>query len=205
MNDTIKRTLENLKKHNIDARFVPDKETALREALSLIPRGARVGMGGSQTVREIGLLDALRKGEYKLVDQYEEGISKEENMRRRVEGMRCEFFISGTNAVTEDGALVNIDGMGNRTSAITFGPSRVIIVVGRNKVVRDVEAGLERAQKYVAPRNAKRFGVGTPCAESGECSDCSHPERICNIYSIVKRQWTPGRITVIIVDQDLGM
>jgi len=205
MNDTIKRTLENLKKHNIDARFAANKEEALKEALSLIPRGARVGMGGSQTVREIGLLDALRKGEYKLVDQYEEGISKEENMRRRVEGMRCEFFISGTNAVTEDGALVNIDGMGNRTSAITFGPSRVIIVVGRNKVVRDVEAGLERAQKYVAPRNAKRFGVGTPCAESGECSDCSHPERICNIYSIVKRQWTPGRITVIIVDQDLGM
>jgi L-lactate utilization protein LutB len=205
MNDTIKRTLENLKKHNIDARFAANKEEALKEALSLIPRGARVGLGGSQTVREIGLLDALRKGEYKLVDQYEEGISKEENMRRRVEGMRCEFFISGTNAVTEDGALVNIDGMGNRTSAITFGPSRVIIVVGRNKIVRDVEAGLERAQKYVAPRNAKRFGVGTPCAESGECSDCSHPERICNIYSIVKRQWTPGRITVIIVDQDLGM
>ena len=205
MTDAIKRTLDSLKQHNIDAHFVPDKETALKEALLLIPRGARVGLGGSQTVREIGLLDALRKGDYKLVDQYEEGISKEEGMRRRVEGARCEFFVCGTNAVTEDGALVNIDGIGNRVSAITFGPSRVIIVVGRNKIVKDVAAGLDRAQKYVAPKNAKRFGVGTPCVETGECSDCSHPDRICNIYSIIKRQWTPGRITVIMVDEDLGM
>jgi hypothetical protein len=205
MTNAIKRALDSLKQHNIDARFVSNKEDALREALSLIPRGARVGLGGSQTVREIGLLDALRKGDCKLIDQYQEGISKEENMRRRLEGTRCEVFVCGTNAVTEDGALVNIDGMGNRVSAIIFGPSRVIIVVGRNKIVKDVAAGLERAQKYVAPKNAKRFGVGTPCVESGECSDCSHPERICNIYSIVKRQWAPGRITVIIVDQDLGM
>jgi hypothetical protein len=205
MTNAIKRALDSLKQHNIDSRFVANKQDALREALSLIPRGARVGLGGSQTVREIGLLDALRKGDYKLVDQYQEGISKEENMRRRLEGTRCEFFICGTNAVTEDGALVNIDGTGNRISAITFGPFKVIIVVGRNKVVKDVAAGLERAQKYVAPRNAKRFGVGTPCVETGECSDCSHPERICNIYSIIKRQWAPGRITVIIVDEDLGM
>jgi L-lactate utilization protein LutB len=156
------------------------------------------------TVKEIGLLDALREGGFELCDQYEEGISKEENYSRRRRGAAAEVFVTGTNAIAKEGALVNIDGFGNRVAALTYGPENVIVVVGRNKICDDIHKALDRVQNYVAPMNAKRFGVDTPCVKTGKCEDCSSPQRICNIYSIIKRQSAPGRFHVILVDEDLG-
>ena len=114
------------------------------------------------------------------------------------------FFVTGTNAIAKEGALVNIDGMGNRVAALAFGPEKVIVVVGRNKICETVDDALDRVQNYVAPKNAKRFGVDTPCVKTGKCEDCASEQRICNIYSIIRRQWAPGRIHVILIDEDLG-
>ena len=204
MSDVLKRVAEALKRNNIDAYAVADGAEAVKLALSLIPEGATVGLGGSTTVKEIGLLDALRNGNYRLLDQYEEGITREENIERRRSGLTADFFVTGTNAVTEDGQLVNVDGFGNRVAALAFGPKKVIIVVGKNKVVKTVEDGFRRIRDYVAPRNAKRFGVNTPCTEDGRCHDCDHPQRICNIYSVIRRQAVEGRITLVLVDEELG-
>lgn len=204
MGELLAEVAENLRGKNFEVKVVKDGAEALRAAIELIPEGSVVGMGGSTTVREIRLLSALRAGNYDLCDQYEEGISKEENFRRRRRGLTADVFVTGTNAIAREGALVNIDGMGNRVAALSFGPAKVIAVVGRNKISDGIHEALERVQNYVAPKNAKRFGVDTPCAETGECEDCAAEQRICNIYSIIKRQWAPGRIHIILVDDDLG-
>ena len=204
MGEMLTEVAENLRKKNFEVVVVKDGAEALNAALELIPEGSVVGMGGSMTVREIGLLDALRAGNYDLCDQYEEGISKEENFRRRRRGLTADVFVTGTNAITREGALVNIDGIGNRVAAISFGPEKVVLIVGRNKICDDIHKALDRVQNYVAPKNAKRFGVDTPCVKTGECEDCAAPQRICNIYSIIRRQMHPGRIHVILVDEDLG-
>ncbi len=204
MGELLEQVAENLRKRNFEVIVAPGKGEALKVVLGLIPEGAVVGLGGSETVREIGLLDALRAGSYDLCDQYEEGISKEENFRRRRRGLTADVFVTGTNAIAKEGALVNIDGIGNRVAGLTFGPQKVVVVVGRNKICDDIHKALERVQNYVAPKNAKRFGVDTPCVKTGECSDCSAPQRICNIYSIIKRQHEPGRFHLILVDEDLG-
>jgi len=204
MTNELQQVAETLSKRNFEVIVVANREEAVKTALGLIPEGATVGLGGSTTVQEIGLLDALREGGYNLCDQYEEGISKEENYRRRKRGAAADVYVTGTNAIAKEGALVNIDGMGNRVAALTFGPEKVIAVVGRNKICDDIHKALNRVQNYVAPKNAKRFGVDTPCAKTGECEDCSSPQRICNVYSIMRRQWAPGRFHVILVDEDLG-
>lgn len=204
MSEILHEVAQRLRERNFEVIIAPDGREALSAVLDLIPDGATVGLGGSTTVQEIGLLDALREGSYDLCDQYEEGITKEENFKRRRRGLTADVFVTGTNAIAREGALVNIDGMGNRVAALTFGPEKVITVVGRNKICDDVHKAIDRVQNYVAPKNAKRFGVDTPCAKTGECENCSAPERICNIYSIIRRQWAPGRFHVILVDEDLG-
>jgi len=204
MTNELQEVAETLGKRNFEVTVVANGGEAVNAALGLIPEGATVGLGGSVTVKEIGLLDALREGSYDLCDQYEEGISKEENYSRRRRGAAAEVFVTGTNAIAKEGALVNIDGIGNRVAALTFGPEKIIIVVGRNKICDDIHAALDRVQNYVAPKNAKRFGVDTPCAKTGKCEDCSAPQRICNVYSIIRRQWAPGRFHVILVDEELG-
>jgi len=204
MSELLTEVAQNLRARNFEVMVVSNGAEALRAALDLIPDESVVGMGGSATVREIGLLDALRAGSYGLCDQYEEGISKEENFKRRKRGLTADIFVTGTNAIAKEGALVNIDGIGNRVAALSFGPEKVILIVGRNKICEDIHKALSRVQNYVAPKNAVRFGVDTPCAKTGECSDCAAAQRICNIYSIIKRQHKPGRIHVILVDEDLG-
>jgi len=204
MREKLERVAEALRKNNFDVHIVSNGNEARELALSLIPEGATVGFGGSVTVQEIGLLDALREGKYRLFDQYEAGISREENIRRRRQGLTADFFVTGSNAVTENGELVNIDGFGNRVAALAFGPARVLVLVGRNKIVKNIEMGFKRIYEVVAPKNAKRFGVDTPCVKDGKCHDCNHPQRICNIHSVIARQMEKGRISVILIDADLG-
>lgn len=197
----VKRALE---KNGITVFAVDTGSEAREKALSLIPEGATVGVGGSRTVAEIGLLDALRSGDYNLFDQYNPDLSKQASLAARKAGTHADCFIAGSNAVTDDGKIVNIDGMGNRLAAFAYGPEKVIIVVGRNKIVKDVDAGIDRIKNVAAPMNARRFGANTPCAQTGKCSDCDSPERICSLTLIIEKQRQPGRINVILVNADLG-
>jgi len=199
----LEKVAEALRRNNFDVHIVSGREEALKRALSLIPEGATVGLGGSMTVQEIGLLAALREGNWRVIDQYEEGITVEESMRRRRAGVVADVFVTSANAVTKQGWLVDVDGIGNRIAGTVFGARQVVLVVGRNKVVEDLEAAWERIRK-IAPRNAARFGVPTPCTKDGVCHDCDHPRRICNIYMVYRRVWTKGRVHIVLVDEDLG-
>jgi hypothetical protein len=200
----IKKTQQALKKNGMRAYIARGGDEARKKALSLIPEGATVGLGGSRTVADIGLLDALRKGGFHLFDQYASGQDRIGSMETRKQGTHAEYFVSSSNAVTEDGKLVNVDGLGNRLAGFCFGPEKVVLVVGRNKIVPDLEAGLRRVRNVAAPMNAKRFGLTTPCVKTGVCSDCSSPERICNLTLIIEKQRIKGRIAVILVNEDLG-
>lgn len=200
----LKKTKSALQRNGITAYVAMRAKDARTKALSLVKKGAVVGLGGSRTVSEIGLLDALRKGNYRLLDQYDPSLSRNEAMEQRKEGTHATYFVSGTNAVTEDGKLVNVDGLGNRLAGFCFGPEKVIIVVGRNKVVPDVQSAIDRVRNVAAPMNAKRFGLKTPCVKTGRCSDCSCPDRICNIMLIIEKQRIKDRMSVILVNEDLG-
>ncbi len=200
----IKTAMAALERKNTEAVFVPDGPAALKRIVDMIPPGATVGLGGSLTVKQIGLLEALRSGKYSLYDQYAKGLSPEKGEQLRRKGLLADFYITGSNAITMDGRLVNLDGTGNRVAAITFGPRKVIVVVGRNKIVSDVDEALDRVWNKAAPLNAKRLNRKVPCTTSGQCEDCSSPERICNHLVITERQREKGRLTVVIVDEDLG-
>jgi len=200
----LKKVKTALERNGMVAYIAKDKQEALKIALKLIPKKSSVGLGGSRTVQEIGLLDALRKGNYNLYDQYDPGLSRSKAMELRKKGATAEYFVSGTNAITEDGKLVNIDGIGNRLAGFCFGPEKVIIIIGRNKIVPDLDSALDRARNVAAPINALRFNLKTPCTRTGRCSDCNSPQRICSFTLIIERQKVKGRINVILVNEDLG-
>jgi hypothetical protein len=200
----MKTVAASLERRNAAAILMSDGKAATAQTLDMIPEGATVGLGGSLTVQQIGLLQTLRSGRYTLYDQYARGLSPDESLQMRRKGLLADYFVTGTNAVTLDGRLVNLDGSGNRVAALTFGPRKVIVVVGRNKIVGDVDEALTRVWNLAAPLNAVRLHRNTPCTKTARCEDCSSPERICNHLLITERQTTPGRLTVILVDQDLG-
>lgn len=200
-----------LERNNIKGIYVKTGKEARDLALSLIPKGCNIGLGGSTTLREIGVLQALRdkeihNGDYTLIDQYEKGISPEENMGRRRRSLLSDVLLTSTNAITLKGQLVNIDGTGNRVAALLFGPNKVIVITGMNKVVRDVEEGVRRIKEKAAPMNCNRLDYKTPCARTGICDDenCLYPERMCNLTSIIDVQPLKDRMTVILVGEDLG-
>jgi len=200
----MKHLKKALERNGMKAVIARSGEEARKKALRMIPKGAAVGLGGSRTSQEIGLLDALREGDYRLHDQYAPGLTIESSRDIRIAGTNAEYFVSGTNAITDDGKLVNIDGAGNRLAGFCYGPEKVILIIGRNKIVADVDAAIDRVRNVAAPMNAKRFGLKTPCATTGKCSDCSSPQRICNLTLIIEKQKPKGRITVILVNEDLG-
>ena len=197
--------IERLGKRHIEGSFAPSAEQACREILAMIPEGSSVYRGGSMSTVQIGLWDRISTiTGVKYLNPYEAGISKEEAYSRRRQGCSADFLVTSANAVTLDGLLVNLDGTGNRVSGIAFGPSKVLLVVGVNKIVTDLEAARERIKRYTAPVNARRMGYKTPCAMTGKCTDCDSPQRICNAWSIIEGQIVPGRIHVKFVGEDLG-
>jgi hypothetical protein len=203
--DAISKTLQALQKNCITAVFVRNRQAALEKAAAFVPNESTlVGVGGSVTLREIGLIERLEKGRYKFINQYEEGISQEENLKRRRCSLWAAVFFTSTNAITETGWLVNVDGLGNRVAALAFGPQKVVVVAGRNKICRNLDEALERIRTVAAPKNAKRLGLKTPCVGTGFCVDCSEPSRICCVTSIIKRQKDENRMHVILVNEDLG-
>lgn len=201
------KLVEKLHSLNIQAYIASDCAEAKQLALSLIPERATIAMGNSATLRETGIFDELLRGDYQVINQFEPGITANENLKRRKAGMLADVYFTSSNALTWNGELVNIDGKGNRVAAMMFGPDKVIIVVGENKIVKDREEAWQRLKEKVAPELAKRLGRSTPCAKTGKCSNCASPERICRYYTVINGQM-PGdkdRIHVIIVKEKLGI
>jgi L-lactate utilization protein LutB len=198
----VQRTLTALQKNGFSVFFAPTKDEALQKVLSLIPSNANVGIGGSVTVREINLIEALNKRGnivFEHWSQPEENIST--IMRKQ---LTSDVFVASSNAVTEDGKLVNIDKAGNRVAAMIFGPKRVILVIGINKIVKDLKEGIRRLRNAAAPMNAKRRGDKTPCAITGICTDCETPDRLCRVITIMEKKPSRADITLILVGEELG-
>jgi len=204
-----KKTIDGLSRNRMRGWYVRNRGEALSLVMSFIPKGATVSFADSVTLYSTGIIEALREGDYKLIDGWEKGISLEEALYRRRQALFCDVFLSGSNAVTLDGKLVNIDGLGNRVAALIFGPTRVIVVAGINKIVKDVEAALKRIKRIACPLNAKRHGYQTPCTITGVCGDCKGEWRICNKTAIIEgesaRFFPEPRIFVVIVGEELGL
>ena len=194
------KTIAGLKTRNMDGYYAASKEEALKIALGLIPEGSSISMGGGMSVHEIGLSDALKAGNYNFIDR----DAYEDKRQAMLMAYDADFFLSSVNAMTDDGVLVNIDGNANRVSAIAQGPKHVIFIVGMNKVCSDVDSAMKRARNIAAPVNVQRFGLNTPCASKGTCFNCKSPDTICCQILITRFSRHPGRISVILVNDNLG-
>jgi hypothetical protein len=201
----VERTIHALKKNNFEALYVSHSKAALKEAMKRIPDGATVGVGGSVTLAQIGLLDALKNRNVQLIWPFQQARSDEERLELVRRTFSSDVFLSSTNAVTEDGKLFNVDASGNRVGAMFIGPKKTIIVCGVNKMVKDLEAAEKRVREWAAPQNAKRLNRKTPCVETGVCGDCSSPDRICNIYVTLAKKPARTEVVVILVGESLGI
>jgi len=195
--------IKNLTKRQIEGYYCADKKSALNKALELIPKGASIGWGGSMTLIETGLLDAVKNGDYEVIDR-EKVTDLEE--QRKIYGEICcsDFFLMSTNAITLEGELINIDGRGNRVAFLCYGPQNVLILAGMNKVVSDVESGFKRVRDIASPPNTIRLNKKTPCAVTGKCEDCYSPDCICGQFVVTRRSGVPKRIKVILIGEELG-
>jgi L-lactate utilization protein LutB len=165
-----------------------------------------ISWGGSMTFVATGLYEALKSNEsMEVIDTFDKNAPAAEVFERRRRALLADLFLTGTNAVTETGLLVNLDMFGNRIGALTFGPKNVVVFVGRNKVVPDVAEAMARIKNYVAPANAMRLDKKTPCVKTGFCEDCSSPDRICNTWTITEKSYPKGRIRLVLINQDLGL
>lgn len=192
--------IKGLEKRNMKGYYAEDREEALKIALGLINEGATVTMGGGMSVHEIGLVEALKKGNYNFIDRDE----MEDREAAALAGFTADYFLTSANAMTQDGVLVNIDGYGNRVAATVFGPGKVIYIVGMNKVCADPEAALKRARNTAAPTNVQRFDKTTPCSKTGTCMNCTSPDCICSQILFTRYSMIPNRIHVVLVNDNLG-
>lgn len=195
--------VKNLNSRHFDAYYCADKASALNKALELIPGGSSVGWGGCISAEQIGLLDAVRTGEYRAMDR-DQAKSAEERTRIMKECLHADVFITGANALSLDGEMVNIDGTGNRVAAIVYGPETVLVIAGMNKVEDTLEAAINRARTVAAPMNKQRFPNATPCEITGSCADCKSEGCICNQVLVTRNCRPAGRIKLIIVGEELG-
>ena len=203
----VERTIKALEKKGFHVVRVSTREEAAVRILDMIPGDVLVGLGGSVTLRELGLPKALKERGNEVADHWEareRGAPADEITRIRRLHPTSDVFLTSTNALTEAGELVNIDGAGQRVAAMIYGPGRVFVVAGVNKIVKDLDAAIARVKDYAAPINARRLKVKTPCATLGCCTDCDSPERICNVTTIIHRKPQIADITLVIVGEELG-
>ena len=198
-----KTVISNLEKRHFEAYYCPTTAEALQKALQLIPEGSSVGWGGSVTIREMGLTKAIHERNYTVIDR-DLAKSPEETAELQRKCLTTDYFITSTNAMSEDGILVNIDGNGNRLAAICFGPKNVIVICGINKITQNLDAAISRARFTAAPINAGRFDIKTPCKVSGKCHNCTSPDCICSEVLITRTSRPANRVKVIIVGEDCG-
>lgn len=203
-NENLANTIiKNLNKRQMEGYYCPDREAAVKKVLELIPEGSSIGWGGSATLAETGIMDAISQGSYRLIDRMA-GKTPEETKQIYKEICGSDYFLMSTNAITIDGELINIDGRGNRVAFLCFGPDKVIVVAGMNKVVHSVEAGVARTRNIAAPPNTVRLNRNTPCAKTGKCGDCLSLDCICGQLVITRLSMIPNRIKVILVGEELG-
>ncbi len=203
--NALKETLED----NNFGVYMADAPEAAKEVVlhEILPKLTvkTVSWGGSMTYVETGLYHHLKDdARFEVIDTYDKSITPEEQLERRRQSLLTDLFITGSNAVTEDGMLVNLDMIGNRVAGITFGPKNVVVIIGRNKVVHSLEDAFLRVKEYAAPVNTMRLDKKTPCAKTGCCEDCKSPDRICNTWTITEKSFPKGRIKVVLVNADMG-
>ncbi len=206
----MEETLKNLLANNFEAKLAENRDAVKQIVLSSISKDVIVGVGDSATVRQLEIVEEFEKKGIKVLNPFSRELTTDpaktmvrDNISRRI--FSCDVLVSGTNAVTRDGKLVNIDAVGNRVASMIFGPRRVFIIAGKNKIVKDVDEALYRIKNVIAPFHARTKGFATPCAQTGKCSDCSAPKRICSIVSIIEKRPWRTEISVILVNEDLGL
>ena len=197
------KVIKGLESRNMSGYYAATKEEALKKALELIPEGSSVTMGGAMSAHEIGLVDAVKNGNYNFLDR-DKATTPEEKRAAMLAGYDADIFLASANAMTDDGVLVNIDGNSNRVSMIAQGPKKVIFIVGMNKVCSDIDHAMKRARNVAAPTNAQRFGLSTPCSKLGTCMNCKSPDTICCQFLITRFSRHKDRIHVILVNDTLG-
>jgi hypothetical protein len=203
LNLRARKCVEALRKNGFDAHFLPDQEAVRDRVLAECDPAASVGFGGSMSVAGLGIFEALSGRGKTLLDHGR--VPPEERTATRLAQLTCDLFLTGTNAVTLEGCLVNLDMTGNRTNAMTFGPKKTVVVAGGQKIVADLPEAIRRIKTVSAPRNAKRLNLSTPCVATGFCADCNSPQRICRVYSIIERKPVSSEITVLVCGEPLGL
>jgi len=198
------KAVNALEKNGFKALWVEDRIKACEEILKLVPASATIGVGGSMTLREIGVLDLLARRGHTIHDHWKPGLSQEQVLEIRRAHLTSDVFLTSTNALTLEGELVNTDGIGNRICAMTFGPKKVIVAAGVNKIVSDVHAGLRRIKEVASPQAMRESGLPIPCVQTGICTDCDSPMRLCRATMILGRKPMQTDITVLVIGEKLG-
>lgn len=200
----LERVVENLKKRGFNAFWSETKEDAKNRLLEIVPQTAKVGIGGSITIRELGIIEELEDRGNTIIHHWKTGFTPEEDFQIRREEISTDIFLTSTNALTIDGVIVNTDGVGNRVAGMIFGPRHVILVAGINKIVKDIDDALWRIKNIATPMNAHRLGLNTPCAKLGYCMSCSSNVSICRVTTIIEYKPSKTDFTVLLVNEELG-
>ena len=200
----IEKTINNLKKNNINGYYVKDNDELINLIKDIAKEGEVVSVGGSMSLFESKVIDLLRSGRYEFLDRYKENLTQEDIKEIYRKSFFADTYFASANAITEDGKIFNVDGNGNRVAAILYGPDKVVLIVGVNKIVKNIEQAVARNRAISGPANAKRLNLSTPCVKTGQCMEYKSEERICCEYTVIKRQRNPKRMHVIFINDTLG-
>ena len=200
----INRTIEALRKNNMESFFINTQDELINKIKELVKENSKVTVGGSMSLFETKIINHLRSGRYEFLDRYKEGLKPEDIKKIYRDAFSSDVYFTSTNAITEEGEIYNVDGNGNRVAAMLYGPDKVIIVAGYNKIVENLSEAIQRNRRISAPANAKRLNKKTPCAKVGNCMDCKSPEKICREYTLIRSQSNSNRIHVIFLNEELG-
>ena len=198
------KCVKNLKKHGFDAHFAATPEEARTLILNMVSEFTTYGFGGSDTTRALGITEVLKERGKTVYDHWQSGLSREEDLALRLAQGRCDCFFCSANAISATGEIVNVDGVGNRNNAMSFGTKKVVVAAGMNKVTHDLDSALDRIRNVAAPMRAKSLNMDTPCAETGVCSDCNAPQRICRITTILHRKPMMTDLSVVLINRAMG-
>ncbi len=200
----IERTINNLEKNNIKGYHAKNNEEVIDIVKTFVKEGDVVSVGGSMSLFEVKLIDFLRNGDYDFLDRYKENLTPEEIKDIYRKSFSADTYFASANAITEKGEIFNVDGNGNRVAAMLYGPDKVVLIVGVNKIVKNIDEAIERNKRISGPANARRLKLSTPCTKVGYCVDCNTKERICCEYTVIKKQRIDNRMYVIFVDDIIG-
>lgn len=204
-NDTVGgKVVEALQRNNFSARYFNNRQDAISYVLDMISENASIGVGGSKTIADLKLAESLEERGHEIFNHNQAGLTPDEKVEKRYKQLTCDVFLTGANAITLEGEIINRDAFGNRVAAMMFGPKKVIIVAGINKIVQDAGEAERRIRKRAAPLNNKRYELPNPCVQTGECRDCNSPKRICNITTVLSRRPPLTDINVVLLGETLG-